>query len=232
MLAMSVRRAFVVCATLALTIGSLGACALFVGDPDGHRQFESIDLNDGASAVCTPDSTVPEAGPADSSLPDSDSAITDAPVAEAEADVSGLGPNLIGNGDFSEAGALWSVVAGGGSIADAGNGVLCVWAPASQLTTLGWGPPGVALFSANTYQFSYIAMATQQPVIVDAKVGHSSAPFGADFDSPNDGVITSWQPFVHTFSPPGNDSSAGLSFAITSPVSQDVCFQNVILATR
>jgi hypothetical protein len=215
---------------LALTIGSLGACALLVGDPDGHRPFESTDASDDALALCTTDSTVPEAGLPDVSVPDS--AITDAFAPEADADATALGPNLIENGNFAEGGTLWSVVTGQGMIVDGGTGELCVWSPAAQMTTLGWGPPGVALFSANSYQFSYVAMATQEPVIVDAKVGHSSAPFGADFDSPNDGVTISWQPFVHTFSPPGNDSSAGLSFAFTSAVAQEVCFQNVILATK
>jgi hypothetical protein len=215
---------------LGLTIGSLGACALLVGEPDGHRQFESTDANDDALAACTTDSTVPEAGLPDSSVPDS--AVTDAFTADADADGSTVGPNLIENGDFAEGGTLWSIVAGQGMIVDGGSGELCVWSAASQMTTLGWGPPGVALFSANSYLFSYVAMATQQSVIVDAKVGHSSAPYGADFDSPNDGVTLSWQPFVHTFSPPGNDSSAGLSFAFTSPVAQEVCFQNVILVTK
>jgi hypothetical protein len=232
---MSVRRSFFACGILAFSTGGLGACALLVGDPVGHRLFVDADANDDALAACASDSSasdssVPDTGPADAAVPDS--AIPDTSTPEADADGHALGPNLIENGDFSQGKALWSVVAGPGMIVDGGSGELCVWSPASQMTTLGWGPPGAALFSANSYEFSYIAMATQEPVIVDAKVGHSSAPFGTDFDSPNDGVTISWQPFVHSFSPPGNDSSAGLAFAFMSGVDQQVCFQNVILATK
>jgi hypothetical protein len=147
-------------------------------------------------------------------------------------DAPSAGTNLVTNGDFSQGTTLWGIVNGSAMIA-AANNELCVTVAANMGVTLGWpenstDPPLMLPMSAS-YTFSYKARASMASVTVDAKVGHSVSPYTADFETANDGVTTSLQPFTHPFTATAGDTSTGIAFAFTSTVAQQVCFQSVSL---
>lgn len=197
-------------------IQSIGAC----GPTDAQAPVDAASSDDGSVA---PDSGSP---PSD----DGGSSVTDAPAADESTPTPGT--NLITNGDFSQGQTLWGLVSGSAPIA-VNNGELCVTLSANSGVTLAWPQqatmPAPVLSMSASYTFSYKARASQMPVTVDAKVGHTESPFTADFETGNDGVTTSLQTFTHMFTPPQDDSSTGLAFSFSSPVMQDVCFQSVSL---
>jgi hypothetical protein len=142
------------------------------------------------------------------------------------------GTNLITNGDFSQGTTLWGTVPAPSLTLNVTGNELCVNA-STTLITLAWPQnstmAALTLSMSATYTLSYMARATQSTLTVDAKVGHTTAPYTADFETPSDSVTTMLQPFTHTFMPPQDDSSTGLAFAFTSSGSQSVCFQSVSL---
>jgi hypothetical protein len=150
-----------------------------------------------------------------------------------------IGANLIANGDFSRGQDLWAINAGMG-VVTVQNGQLCVAVAAGQYAVLGWpsppGTPGLPLAPGASYQFSYIAQATP-PVAIDAKVGHTVAPYAPDFDTPlpGDPIPSAFMPFAHPFTAPTSpaENSAGVAFLIpetgTTRGPVQVCFLNVSL---
>jgi hypothetical protein len=161
----------------------------------------------------------------------------DAPENEADA----TGPNLITNGDFSMGTSDWvpMPIADGTLATHPGPPPqLCVAVPSGEMVVLAW-TPGVMLSPGATYTFTYSAMATPA-VTVDAKVGHSSSPYTADFETPSgsDAVSTSFNTFVHSFTAPTSpvETSAGIAFGIPQTgnvgAAETVCFEEVSLVLQ
>jgi hypothetical protein len=161
----------------------------------------------------------------------------DAPENEADA----TGPNLITNGDFSMGTSYWVPMPMADGMLATHSGPppqLCVAVPSGEMVVLAW-TPGVMLSSGATYTFTYSAMATPA-VTVDAKVGHSSSPYTADFEtqSGSDAVSTSFSTFVHSFTAPTNpvETSAGIAFGIPQAgnvgAAETVCFEEVSLVLQ
>jgi hypothetical protein len=149
---------------------------------------------------------------------------------------TGVGPtNVVTNGDFSQGATNWNIVAGNGTFTASG-GKGCVAVDANQLNqtvTLGWpeppGSPGAVLLPGDSYTFSYSAASTTAPVTMDAKVGQTTSPYTADFETASDAVTTTVTPFSHTFTATTGDPSAGIAFAFMASAPETVCFQNVSL---
>jgi hypothetical protein len=146
--------------------------------------------------------------------------------------------NLITNGNFSMGQTGWAIVGGTGTITTPA-GQLCVAVASGQMAVLGWpeptGTPGLALVDGASYTLSYSAMATPA-VTVDAKVGHTTTPFTADFETAagSDAVTSSFTSFVHPFTAPTNpETSAGIAFMIPqmgmASNAEMVCFESVSL---
>jgi hypothetical protein len=150
-----------------------------------------------------------------------------------------MGINLIANGDFSHGQQLWQINAGMG-VVTVQNGQLCVAVAAGQYAVLGWpsppGTPGLPLVPGASYQFAYVAQATPS-VPIDAKVGHTVAPYAPDFETPSTGdrIPSTFRPFIHPFTAPTSpaEDSAGVAFLIpetgTTAGAVQVCFANVSL---
>jgi hypothetical protein len=166
----------------------------------------------------------------------------DAPVmasAEDDGATPPAGTNLVTNGSFSQGTMFWGIVSGNGT-ANANNGQLCVMVAANQNAILGWPEPsgtaGPPLVPGAMYTLQYSAQATPSTG-VDVKVGHTTSPYTADFETPmgGDAVPGSSMTFTHTFNAPTSpaESSAGLAFTVpatgTAPAALQVCFQNVSL---
>jgi hypothetical protein len=167
--------------------------------------------------------TAEDASQGDSQEPPAD----DSPVANPA--------NVVTNGDFSQGATNWSIVAGNGTFTASG-GKGCVAVDATQLNqtvTLGWpeppGSPGAVLLPGDSYTFSYSAASTTAPVSLDAKVGQTTSPYTADFETASDPVTTTAGPFSHTFTASTGDPSAGIAFAFMATAPETVCFQNVSL---
>jgi hypothetical protein len=161
----------------------------------------------------------------------------DAPENEADA----TGPNLITNGDFSMGMSDWvpkPMADGTLTILPGPPKQLCVAVPSGEMVVLAW-TPGVMLSPGATYTFTYSAMATPA-VTVDAKVGHSSSPYTADFEtqSGSDAISTSFNTFVHSFTAPTSpvETSAGIAFGIPQAgnvgAAETVCFEEVSLVLQ
>ena len=158
---------------------------------------------------------------------------------ENEADATG--PNLITNGNFAMGANYWGLyqeMGGSSSITTPPSPPqLCVTVPAGASVILGWTPAsgGIMLSPGASYTFSYSAMATPA-VTVEAKVGHSYAPYTADFDG-FDPVTATLTAFTSPpFAAPTADAaetSAGIEFTIpetgTVTSAETVCFENVSL---
>src|SRR5580698_5082027 len=161
----------------------------------------------------------------------------DAPENEADA----TGPTLITNGDFSMGTSYWVPMPMADGMLATHSGPppqLCVAVPSGEMVVLAW-TPGVMLSPGATYTFTYSAMATPA-VTVDAKVGHSSSPYTADFEtqSGSDAISTSFNTFVHSFTAPTNpvETSAGIAFGIPQTgnvgAAETVCFEEVSLVLQ
>jgi hypothetical protein len=162
----------------------------------------------------------------------------DMDAAESEAST---GPNLITNGNFAMGANYWGLyqeMGGSSSITTPPSPPqLCVTVPAGASVILGWTPAsgGIMLSPGASYTFSYSAMATPA-VTVEAKVGHSYAPYTADFDG-FDPVTATLTAFTSPpFAAPTADAaetSAGIEFTIpetgTVTSAETVCFENVSL---
>jgi len=160
-------------------------------------------------------------------------------AAQTMQDTGGAGTNLITNGDFSMGQTDWAIVSGTGTISTP-TGQLCVSVASGQVAILGWpetpGAPNLPLTAGASYTLSYMAMATPA-VIVDAKVGHTTSPYTADFETPtgSDAVTTSFTSFEHPFTAPTNpaETSAGVAFQIpqtgNAAAAEMVCFEMVSL---
>lgn len=150
-----------------------------------------------------------------------------------------IGTNLVTNGDFSQGSSEWSIVSGTGQVTAMG-GQLCVSVAAMQSATLGWpepqGTPGPPLVAGASYTFAYSAEA-MPAIAIDAKVGHTAYPYGADFETPagGDAVPSTWMQFSHTFTAPTQpaEDSAGIAFQLpdtgNAATAIQVCFENVSL---
>jgi hypothetical protein len=166
----------------------------------------------------------------------------DMDAAESEAST---GPNLITNGNFAMGSVYWDLYQqmGGSSsittptVTPPQPPQLCVTVPAGASVILGWTPTagGIMLSPGASYTFSYSAMATPA-VIVEAKVGHSYAPYTAEYDGFNTitGTLTAFT--SPPFAAPTADAaetSAGIEFTIpetgTVTSAETVCFENVSL---
>jgi hypothetical protein len=197
------------------------AAPVETGRPEASRSEAS--RSDGAM---TKDSA-PEASPKDTGV-----------VTPTEASTP-PGTNLVVNGNFSMGQTDWAIVSGTGTISTP-TGQLCVAVATGQMAILGWpesaGANGPALSPGASYTLSYMAMATAA-VTVDAKVGHTSAPYTADFETPtgSDAVTTSFSTFTHTFTAPSApaETSAGIAFTIPQTgqlaAADTVCLENVSL---
>ncbi len=129
----------------------------------------------------------------------------------------------------------WGVNNGVGTLSTPA-GQLCVTVAAGQYALLGWpdGTTGIPLTPGASYTFSYTAKATPS-LLIDAKVGHTTAPYATDFDTPagDDSVPTAFEPFTHPFTAPTTpaETSAGIAFMIpktgTATADVTVCFESV-----
>jgi hypothetical protein len=144
--------------------------------------------------------------------------------------------NLVTNGDFSQGTADWGIVDGNGTFTATG-GKGCVAAGANQGQTLGWpeaaqgAPPavGAVLEQGASYTLSYGAYSTTSPLAMDAKVGQTMSPYTPDFETATDAVTTTVTTFTHTFTATTGDTSAGIAFAFTPTMDDQICFENVSL---
>jgi Carbohydrate binding domain len=172
----------------------------------------------------------------DAATTDEDAASQDDTQAQTTPDSPAAGgPNVVTNGDFSQGATNWAIVAGNGTFtASGGKGCVAVGATQlNQTVTLGWPEPpgsaGAVLLSGTSYTFSYSASSMAAPISIDAKVGQTTSPYTADFETGADAVTTQVTPFSHTFTASPGDPSAGVAFAFTAAAPETVCFQNVSL---
>jgi len=182
-----------------------------------------------------------DAGPADAVV----SANPDSASADSESSTPPPPTNLITNGNFAMGSVYWDLYQqmGGSSsittptVTPPQPPQLCVTVPAGASVILGWTPTagGIMLSPGASYTFSYSAMATPA-VIVEAKVGHSYAPYTAEYDGFNTitGTLTAFT--SPPFAAPTADAaetSAGIEFTIpetgTVTSAETVCFENVSL---
>ena len=150
------------------------------------------------------------------------------------------GPNLITNGDFSMGEASWKV-----DVASVAHSIVdgreCLMVSGGAVSFfLGW-PAAVenalTLKGGTAYTLSYRASSTGPlSVKVEAKVGKAVTPFTDDLPLVTDMVGTSFQTFMHTFTPTADDTQAGVAFKVTpgTMTSQmtTVCFDDVVLAKQ
>jgi hypothetical protein len=164
------------------------------------------------------------------------------PDMDAVENEASTGPNLITNGNFAMGTVDWYVPYGMGTLTTPPTTPpgpipqLCVTVPSGQNAVLAWMPGGLMLTPGASYTFSYSAMATPA-VMVEAKVGHSTAPYTADYDGTN-AVTATFTAFTPPpFQGPTEDAaenSAGLAFYIppagtSTSVQTTVCFESVSL---
>jgi hypothetical protein len=191
----------------------------------------------------------PEAG-VDASVRDSardslsDALSSDASSSSDRSDSQGMdasgttdaGPtNLITAGNFPEGTTLWAITSGPGTLAvDGGSGCVTINGGGEVASTLGWpapvGTPGLQLSPSASYTFSYSAEANSL-VTIEAKVGQTTTPYVALFDTKTDIVGTTLSSFTHPFTTPSSaseDMSIGLAFVLPQ-VTNVVCFENVSL---
>jgi hypothetical protein len=143
--------------------------------------------------------------------------------------------NLITAGNFPQGTTLWAITSGPGTLAvDGGSGCVTLNGGGEVASTLGWpapvGTPGLQLSPSASYTFSYSAEANSL-VTIEAKVGQTTTPYVALFDTKTDIVGTSLSSFTHPFTTPSSaseDMSIGLAFVLPQ-VTNVVCFENVSL---
>lgn len=211
-----------ICQQMKTCVVSDGAAPMSSSTDDAQAADVTTSSGDDSGSTSTDDGSSSSSG--DATMVSEASTSTDATTPP-------VGTNLIVNGDFSQGTTGWGIVSGSAPIGLMGS-ALCVTAPTSQVT-LAWPqstaitPPVLSM--AASYTFTYQAMASLSGLSVDAKVGHTTSPYTADFEATADAVTTSEQTFTHTFMPGQDDSSTGLAFTFTSPMAQNVCFQAVSL---
>jgi hypothetical protein len=143
------------------------------------------------------------------------------------------GTNLIMNGDFSNGSTSWGIPAMVGTVNQSvTNGQFCVSVVGTA--TIGYPSGGTAPFQitgGTPYTFSYQASSTGN-LTIEAKVGQIQTPYDATgSDWMNEPVLSSLQPFTHTFTRGSTDSMMGIAFNLSGGPGM-FCLDNVSLTAN
>lgn len=147
--------------------------------------------------------------------------------------MSGGGPNLIANGDFSQGSTNWHFEQGTAAV-DSGH--YCT----SAITGSGMNPPlfgwqndgtPLSLAGGQRYTLTYRASGSAGAAL-HAKVSHAMTPWTPiDYDAAADDQLSSTlQTFTHSFTPSSADDNAGMVFIVKS--GQDICIADVTLTAN
>ena len=141
------------------------------------------------------------------------------------------GPNLIANGDFSQAATNWHFESGTANVT---NGQYCETNLSGASPLFGWQNMSMPLTLSNgqSYTLSYRASGSNSAV-VHIKVAHAVSPYTPnDYEStPDDQLTGSLQTFTHTFTPTtGNDDNTGVAFFVMA--GQNICIASVSLVAN
>jgi hypothetical protein len=154
--------------------------------------------------------------------------------------------NLVVGGDFSN-GAYWHLLVGFDATFAAAGNEGCITLHLNAEGGIGWPgtvatippqPMTVNLVAGMPYTFAYTVRTMGSLNTVDAKVGHSTAPYTPDTESMLDSASPTPVRHTHMFNAPtpNGDLSAGISFMVGAySIGHNgdiICFSNVSITAN